>query len=105
MTGLPDYASLKTKLRALRDGFHDNLSLRVHRGPRKFYWPQTVDGVVAFMPGQMGYLLEGIDWRNPQKNPKSGGPIGRRPPNGSIPRRFTKKAVLLGPPENETAAP
>ncbi|MBB5374457.1 HEPN domain-containing protein [Acidocella aromatica] len=31
MTGLPDYTSLKTKQRALRDGFHENLSLRVHR--------------------------------------------------------------------------
>jgi hypothetical protein len=28
----------------------------------------TVDGVVALSPGQMGYLLEGIDWRNPQQS-------------------------------------
>ena len=26
----------------------------------------TVDGVVALTRGQMGYLLEAIDWRNPQ---------------------------------------
>jgi len=31
MTGLPDHAALKAKQRALRDGFHENLSLRVHR--------------------------------------------------------------------------
>ena len=24
-------------------------------------------GVVALTPGQMGYLLEAIDWRNPQQ--------------------------------------
>jgi transposase len=23
---------------------------------------------VALSPGQMGYLLEGIDWRNPQQS-------------------------------------
>ena len=25
------------------------------------------DGVVAITPGQLGYLLEGIDWRHPQQ--------------------------------------
>jgi hypothetical protein len=32
MRTLPDFATLKSKHRALRDGFHENLSLRVHRG-------------------------------------------------------------------------
>ncbi len=31
MAGLPNYAALKTKQRALRNGFQENLSLRVHR--------------------------------------------------------------------------
>jgi transposase len=49
-----------------RDGLHSKVSYkRLDRG--KFIWPQTVDGVVALTPGQMGYILEGIDWRNPQK--------------------------------------
>lgn len=32
-----------------------------------FLWPSVADGTVAISSGQMGYLLEGIDWRNPQK--------------------------------------
>jgi transposase len=38
---------------------------RLERG--RFIWPSTVDGAVSISAGQMGYLLEGIDWRNPQK--------------------------------------
>ena len=50
--------------------WHDGLGLslyakRLDRG--RFIWPQTVDGAVALTPGQMGYLLEAIDWRNPQQ--------------------------------------
>jgi transposase len=37
---------------------------RLDRG--RFVWPQTVDGVVSLTTGQMSYLLEAIDWRNPQ---------------------------------------
>jgi transposase len=49
--------------------WHDGLGLslyakRLDRG--RFIWPQTTDGVVALTTGQMSYLLEGIDWRNPQ---------------------------------------
>ena len=46
---------------------------RLDRG--RFVWPQTVDGVVALTAGQMSYLLEGIDWRNPQQTwrPQSAG--------------------------------
>jgi transposase len=29
-------------------------------------WPSTTDGAVVITPGQLGYLLEGIDWRHPQ---------------------------------------
>jgi transposase len=27
-----------------------------------------VDGAVSILTGQMGYLLEGIDWRHPRKS-------------------------------------
>jgi transposase len=29
-------------------------------------WPSPADGTVTITPAQLGYLLEGIDWRNPQ---------------------------------------
>jgi transposase len=50
--------------------WHDGIGLslyakRLERG--RFVWPQTVDGVVALSAGQMSYLLEAIDWRNPQQ--------------------------------------
>ena len=36
---------------------------RLERG--RFLWPSPADGVVAISSAQLGYLLEGIDWRNP----------------------------------------
>jgi transposase len=58
--------------------WHDGLGLslyakRLDRG--RFVWPATVDGAVALTAGQMSYLLEGIDWRNPQHTwrPKAAG--------------------------------
>ena len=36
---------------------------RLERG--RFLWPSPADGVVAVSAAQLGYLLEGIDWRNP----------------------------------------
>jgi transposase len=36
---------------------------RLERG--RFIWPSTV-GAVTITPAQLGYLLEGIDWRLPQ---------------------------------------
>lgn len=38
---------------------------KLERG--RFLWPSPADGVVSITPAQMGYLLEGIDWRNPQR--------------------------------------
>lgn len=38
---------------------------RLDRGT--FLWPSVAGGTVTISSGQMGYLLEGIDWRNPQK--------------------------------------
>jgi transposase len=38
---------------------------RLERG--RFIWPTTVGEAVTITPAQMGYLLEGIDWRAPQR--------------------------------------
>jgi transposase len=40
-------------------------SKRLERG--KFIWPSPADGVVAITSAQLGYLLEGIDWRMPRR--------------------------------------
>ena len=37
---------------------------RLERG--RFVWPSPAEGVVTITPGQLGYLLEGIDWRMPR---------------------------------------
>ena len=48
--------------------WHDGLGTslyakRLERG--RFLWPSPADGVVSITAAQLGYLLEGIDWRNP----------------------------------------
>lgn len=40
-------------------------SKRLERG--RFIWPTPVDGVISITAAQLGYLLEGIDWRMPRK--------------------------------------
>jgi len=50
--------------------WHDGLGLslyakRLERG--RFIWPSPTAGVVAITGAQLGYMLEGIDWRNPQR--------------------------------------
>lgn len=40
-------------------------SKRLERG--RFLWPSPADGVITITPAQLGYLLEGIDWRMPQR--------------------------------------
>ena len=37
---------------------------RLERG--RFLWPSPADGRVVITAAQLGYLLEGIDWRTPQ---------------------------------------
>jgi len=49
--------------------WHDGVGLslyakRLEKG--RFIWPSVVDGVVSISAAQMGYMLEAIDWRNPQ---------------------------------------
>ena len=48
--------------------WHDGLGMslyakRLERG--RFVWPSASDGAVVFTSAQLGYMLEGIDWRNP----------------------------------------
>lgn len=38
---------------------------RLERG--RFVWPQAPDGTVSLTPAQLSMLLEGIDWRRPQR--------------------------------------
>ena len=40
-------------------------SKRLERG--RFLWPSLANGSLTITPAQLGYLLEGIDWRMPQK--------------------------------------
>jgi transposase len=51
--------------------WHDGLgfSLYTKRPERgRLMWPSPADGVVAITPAQLGYMLKGIDWRNPQRS-------------------------------------
>jgi transposase len=48
--------------------WHDGLGMslyakRLERG--RFIWPTPSDGMVAITAAQLGYMLEGIDWRHP----------------------------------------
>ena len=50
--------------------WHDGLGMslyakRLERG--KFIWPSPADGAISISASQLGYMLEGIDWRNPQR--------------------------------------
>lgn len=56
--------------RLIKALWHDGVGLslyakRLERG--RFIWPATESGAIALTAGQMSYLLEGIDWRNPQQ--------------------------------------
>ncbi len=49
--------------------WHDGvgMSLYVKRLDHgRFIWPAPADGAVAVSAAQLGYLLDGIDWRNPR---------------------------------------
>ena len=39
-------------------------SKRLERG--RFIWPSATSGVVSISASQVAYMLDGIDWRNPQ---------------------------------------
>ena len=49
--------------------WHDGLGMslyakRLERG--RFIWPSPAQGAVSISAAQLGYMLEGIDWRHPQ---------------------------------------
>jgi transposase len=49
--------------------WHDGIGMslyvkRLERG--RFVWPATAGPPVSLTAAQLGYMLEGIDWRNPQ---------------------------------------
>ena len=51
--------------------WHDGVGIslyakRLERG--RFQWPVTSGGAVSIGAAQLGYLLEGIDWRNPVRS-------------------------------------
>jgi len=47
--------------------WHDGVRLYAKRLDRgRFVWPTTAGRPVALTAAQLGYMLEGIDWRNPQ---------------------------------------
>ena len=51
--------------------WHDGVGIslyakRLERG--RFQWPVTSSGAVSISAAQLGYLLEGIDWRNPVRS-------------------------------------
>lgn len=51
---------------------------RLERG--RFVWPSLADGVVAISSAQLGYLLEGTDWRNPVSSWRPPGVLRKCPP-------------------------
>ena len=49
--------------------WHDGVGMslyakRLERG--RFIWPTPTQGMVSISAAQLGYMLDGIDWRNPQ---------------------------------------
>jgi transposase len=55
--------------------WHDGLGMslytkRLDRG--RFIWPTPAGGSVAISGSQLAYLLDGIDWRNPQQTWRPG---------------------------------
>jgi transposase len=49
--------------------WHDGIGMslyvkRLDHG--RFIWPSPADGAVRISAAQLGYLLDGIDWRNPR---------------------------------------
>ena len=50
--------------------WHDGLGMslyakKLERG--RFIWPSPADGSVSISGAQQAYMLDGIDWRNPQR--------------------------------------
>lgn len=51
----------------------DGLCLFIKRLERgRFVWPVTRDGKVHLTPAQLSMLLQGINWKHPQRTERSG---------------------------------
>jgi transposase len=53
----------------IKTTWHDGIGMslytkRLEKG--RFVWPSPADGIVAISAAQVGYMLDGIDWRNPR---------------------------------------
>ena len=49
--------------------WHDGIGMslytkRLERG--RFIWPSATSGVISISTSRLAYMLDGIDWRNPQ---------------------------------------
>src|SRR4051794_13136706 len=72
---------------------------RLERG--RFLWPSPADGVVTISSAQLGYLLEGIDWRMPQTRGDRKPPADRNILNPQGIRRLGQERSLVIPLWNE----
>ena len=55
--------------------WHDGIGMslyarRLEHG--RFIWPTATTGTVAISAAQLGYMLDGIDWRNPRQTWRPG---------------------------------
>src|SRR5689334_1130409 len=62
------YVSRGKSGKLIKISWHDGLGTslyakRLEKG--RFIWPSAADGAMVITPAQLGYMLEGIDWRNP----------------------------------------
>jgi transposase len=49
--------------------WHDGIGMSLYAKrllKSRFTWPSPRDGVLAISAAQLGYMLDGIDWRNPR---------------------------------------
>ena len=73
---------------------------RLERG--RFVWPSAADGVVSLTPAQLSMLLEGIDWRMPERTwrPEPGGvsPNGNTWRNSAVSRGVKAGSGFPGMP-------
>ena len=50
--------------------WHDGVGMSLYAKrleKSRFTWPSPADGVVGISAAQLGYMLGGIDWRNPRQ--------------------------------------
>jgi len=65
VVGISDSFFLKNEVSAKRGQLQCLLTKRLERG--RFVWPQADSGSVSLSVAQLSMLLEGIDWRRPER--------------------------------------